>query len=69
MPKFKVTGVAFVPVQIEMTIDAPTGIEAMRAGDALWAKSRRGERRDFIVANSQDDAAVADFQASGAEPA
>ena len=67
--KYRITGVAFVPVEVEMLVEAEGEHEAeakalrMEAVNPYWTPASRREMRlsDFIVANSADESAVFDF--------
>ena len=56
--KFKVRGYAMVPVEVEMTIEAPDAAAAMHNSTFLF---KMPGRKKFVVPNSQDEAAVCDF--------
>jgi len=53
MPKFKVTGYAFAPVECAVEVDAPDAQAALTAAKQKFQQSRR--KGDFVVANSVDD--------------
>jgi hypothetical protein len=67
--KFRVVGVAFVPVEVEMVVEAETEAEAeakalrLEATNPYETMNLRRELRlgDFIVSNSADESAAFDF--------
>lgn len=66
MPKFKVTGYAYVPVVVAMEIEAPTALIAMGAADQMWHREKK--RKIFIVPKSEDADSVHSFRAAEATP-
>ncbi len=64
--RFKVTGLALVPVQVSMSIYGENNADAMQRASAIWKENPK-VRRDCIVVNSEDHCSVFDFQPSQAE--
>lgn len=64
MPKFKVTGFASVPVQVETVIEAATSREALEKSKKLL----RGQAlKNAIVPNSDDESSVFDYEPGEAQ--
>lgn len=59
MPKFKVTGFAFVPVHIETVIEADTSREALEKSKTLL---RGRALKAAIVPNSEDESSVCEYE-------
>ena len=57
--KFKVTGYAYVPVEIAIEVEARSFEHAKAVAFDAWQVSQR--RREFIVAGSADDGSVHSF--------
>lgn len=66
MPKYRVSGIAMVPVQWAVEVEAPDNIIAARVGQRHWDE-RPHERRTHIVSNSEDHSAVHGLGALDAE--
>lgn len=62
--KYRVTGAAFVPVQIEIVVEAANESDAVSAA----AIEFRAKRRDCILPGSADEGAVFDFEPSEVTP-
>lgn len=62
--RWRVSGIAFVPVRAEVTVEAANEEEALVKAHAAWAANKR----ELIVGNSEDEAAAFDWQPT-AEPA
>lgn len=66
MPKFKVKGVAYITVEVEMTVTATTNVEALGFAKAEFSESKR--KGDFVVPNSSDESHPFECKFHTAEP-
>jgi hypothetical protein len=60
MPKFKVTGYAYLPVMCTIEVEARNSRQAEAIAFEKWRKSER--KADFIVPNSTDETAIHTFE-------
>lgn len=66
MPKFRITGYAFVPVKVEIEAVGATAQIAGKTAELLWAKRSTG--MSYIVPGTEDHGAAHSFKWSEAEP-
>lgn len=64
--KFKVTGLALIPVEVAITVEAVDEVNALAKAIGIFESSKR--KRQFVVPNSEDDGAVHAFEPSEATP-
>ena len=67
MSKFRVTGIAMVPIEVVMEVEAIGRESALKLAE-LKFETNALSRWKWIVQNSHDDAAVHDFRAGEATP-
>ena len=65
MKKFNVTGYAFVPVLVQMTIEARDAKEALIRASLAFGQAERKSR--FVVPGTEDESAVFDWEPSEAK--
>lgn len=65
--KFRVSGFAMIPIEVQMVVEAPTEYLAKRAALDLF-NHPNCSRRDFIVGGSEDESAVHAWEPLEAKP-
>ncbi len=63
LKQYKLTGVAFVPVQVEMAMSA----SSKKAACNKAKKAFHANPKDYIVVNSEDEASAFDFEPTECE--